>query len=89
MAEEKKDEEKKTEDGEKKFSKLELYTHTLKGSSAVVSVNKLSSLGEKMNYAAKQKDLNSLEEFRIEFAIDFTRLKTLVDNWKNNLWTVR
>ncbi|MDY4903233.1 MAG: response regulator [Treponema sp.] len=76
-------------DGEKKFSKLELYTHTLKGSSAVVSVNKLSSLGEKMNHAAKQKDLNSLEEFRIEFAIDFTRLKTLVDNWKNNLWTVR
>ena len=76
-------------DGEKKFSKLELYTHTLKGSSAVVSVNKLSSLGEKMNYAAKQKDLNSLEEFRIEFAIDFTRLNTLVDNWKNNLWTVR
>ncbi len=67
----------------KNFSKIELYAHTLKGSSAAVSVKKLSEIGKQMNEAAKEKDLIKLEATRTDFYIEFKRLKHYVKIWKS------
>jgi len=69
----------------KDFETLERLAHTLKGSSATVSVYKLAEYGKKMDEAAKAKDAIALESFRTDFAIDFIKLEQLVKNWKQSL----
>ncbi len=67
------------------FSKIELYTHTMKGSSASVSAVRFAELGRRMNNAAKQRNLVELEEARINFEIDFITLVNIIENWKNSI----
>lgn len=69
----------------KNYKNIELYTHTLKGSSASVSVKKLAEIGRQMNEAAKQKDFIKLEAGRTEFAIEFKRLQHYVEIWKSSI----
>lgn len=64
------------------FQKLELYSHTLKGSSASVSATRFANLGKQMNDAAKLKDKVKLEAARINFAIDFIDFKNIIEKWK-------
>lgn len=64
------------------FQKLELYSHTLKGSSASVSATRFANLGKQMNDAAKQKDKVKLEAARINFALDFIDFKNIIEKWK-------
>lgn len=64
------------------FQKLELYSHTLKGSSASVSATRFANLGKQMNDAAKIRDKVKLEAARINFAIDFIDFKNIIEKWK-------
>lgn len=70
---------------DKNYKNIELYTHTLKGSSATVSVKKLAEIGRQMNEAAKQKDLIKVEAGRTEFALEFKRLQHYVEIWKSSI----
>lgn len=70
---------------QRNFETLERFAHTLKGSSAAVSVYKLSDYGQKMDEAAKRKDAVAMEAARTDFAIDFIELEQLVENWKQSL----
>ncbi len=69
----------------KDYKNIELYTHTLKGSSATVSVKKLAEIGRQMNEGAKQKDLIKVEAGRTEFALEFKRLQHYVEIWKSSI----
>lgn len=70
---------------DKNYKNIELYTHTLKGSSATVSVKKLAEIGRQMNEASKQKDLIKVEAGRTEFALEFKRLQHYVEIWKSSI----
>ena len=70
---------------DKNYKNIELYTHTLKGSSATVSVKKLAEIGRQMNENAKQKDLIKVEAGRTEFALEFKRLQHYVEIWKSSI----
>ena len=67
------------------FAKLELYTHTLKGSSSAISALKLTETAKRMNINAKQKNLVELEALRTEFCLDFLELKQTIKTWKSTL----
>jgi CheY-like chemotaxis protein/HPt (histidine-containing phosphotransfer) domain-containing protein/anti-sigma regulatory factor (Ser/Thr protein kinase) len=69
----------------KDFSKIELYTHTLKGSSASVSATRFAELGKRMNDAAKERNIIELESARINFELDFLTFKNLIGNWKTTI----
>lgn len=66
----------------KDYGKIELYAHTLKGSSAAISATKLAEVGRQMNDAAKVHDLVHVEALRTNFDLDFIKLKQIVQNWK-------
>lgn len=59
--------------------------HTLNGSSSAISAFCLAKLGEKINAAAKQKNIVLIESARVEFALEFTNLKNIITSWKSNL----
>lgn len=67
------------------YEKIELYTHTMKGSSASVSATRFADLGRKMNDAAKTRNLTDLESARINYEIDFITFTNIVANWKNSI----
>ena len=67
------------------YEKIELYTHTMKGSSASVSATRFADLGRKMNDAAKTRNLTDLESARINYEIDFITFTNIVTNWKNSI----
>ena len=67
------------------YEKIELYTHTMKGSSASVSATRFADLGRKMNDAAKTRNLTGLESARINYEIDFITFTNIVANWKNSI----
>ena len=67
------------------YEKIELYTHTMKGSSASVSATRFADLGRKMNDAAKTRNLTDLESARINDEIDFITFTNIVANWKNSI----
>ncbi|MBQ0040019.1 MAG: response regulator, partial [Treponema sp.] len=67
------------------YEKIELYTHTMKGSSASVSATRFAELGRKMNDAAKTRNLTDLESARINYEIDFITFVNIVDNWKTSI----
>lgn len=58
---------------ETNFQQLDMIAHTLKGSSATISANKLFKIGEKLNKSVKNKDLKeatiNLEYFEKMFEI--------------------
>ena len=60
------------------YDKVELYTHTMKGSSASVSATRFAELGRKMNDAAKTRNLTDLEAARINYEIDFIAFTNIV-----------
>lgn len=67
------------------YDKVELYTHTMKGSSASVSATRFAELGRKMNDAAKTRNLTDLEAARINYEIDFIAFTNIVANWKTSI----
>ncbi|WP_407398057.1 response regulator [Treponema sp.] len=67
------------------YEKIELYTHTMKGSSASVSATRFAELGRKMNDAAKTRNLTDLESARINYEIDFITFTNIVNNWKTSI----
>ncbi len=67
------------------WQKIELYTHTLKGSCASVSAFHFAELGKIMNEAAKNKDIEKLREAKVTFEIDFINLIGIVENWKTSI----
>ena len=67
------------------YEKIELYTHTIKGSSASVSATRFAELGRKMNDAAKTRNLTDLESARINYEIDFIAFTNIVNNWKTSI----
>lgn len=67
------------------YDKIELYTHTMKGSSASVSATRFAELGRKMNDAAKIRNLTDLESARINYEIDFITFVNIVNNWKTSI----
>lgn len=67
------------------YDKIELYTHTMKGSSASVSATRFAELGRKMNDAAKQRNITDLESARINYEIDFITFTNIVANWKTSI----
>lgn len=67
------------------FAKIELYTHTLKGSSAAVSAHKLAETARLMNINAKEKNLVKVEALRTDFSLDFLKFKQTIKNWKSNI----
>ncbi len=69
----------------KNIDAIELYTHTLKGSSAAVSAFKLAQTGKLLNDAAKTADIVKVKALYTDFALDFQHLKTVVKNWKATL----
>ena len=68
--------------GEKDPSKIELYAHTLKGSSAGVSATRLAETGKRMDDAAKAKDFLKVEALFIDFSLDFVKFRKIVEVWK-------
>ncbi len=70
---------------EKDFDYLASLSHKLKGSSAAMSIHKLADSAKKMNDAAKNQDLITVESCRTDFAIDFLTLKKIVNKWKSTL----
>lgn len=67
------------------YDKVELYTHTMKGSSASVSATRFADLGRKMNDAAKSRNLTDLESARINYEIDFITFTNIVNNWRTSI----
>ena len=67
------------------FVTVEKIAHTLKGSSASVSSEKLMQTASVMNEAAKNSDFTRVEASRTDFAIDFLELKNTVKNWLTSL----
>lgn len=67
------------------YEKIELYTHTIKGSSASVSATRFAELGRKMNEAAKERNISKLESSRINYEIDFITFSNIVSNWKSSI----
>lgn len=67
------------------FQTIELYLHTLKGSSMSVSANKFSSYAQKMQKSISEKNMVEFEATRTEFALDFLRLTDIVEKWKSSL----
>ena len=67
------------------FVTVEKIAHTLKGSSASVSSEKLMQTASVMNEAAKNSDFTGVEASRTDFAIDFLELKNTVKNWLTSL----
>ncbi len=67
------------------FVTVEKIAHTLKGSSASVSSEKLMQTASVMNEAAKNSDFTRVEASRTDFAIDFLELKNTVKNWLMSL----
>ena len=67
------------------FQTIELYLHTLKGSSMSVSANKFSSYSQKMQKSISEKNMVEFEATRTEFALDFLRLTDIVEKWKSSL----
>ena len=67
------------------YDKIELYTHTMKGSSASVSATRFADLGRKMNDAAKARNLTALESARINYEIDLITFTNIVNNWKTSI----
>ena len=66
-------------------AKLAFVAHTLKGSSAAVSIHKLAAHGKQMEELAAKKDITGFEAVRTTFAVDFLALKQLVSYWKSAL----
>lgn len=67
------------------WQQIELYTHTLKGSSSSVSAFHFAELGKIMNDAAKKRDVEKLKEAKVTFEIDFINLIGIVENWKTSI----
>lgn len=64
------------------FEKFRSESHTLKGSSASVSAYKLRDFAKEMEEAAKSENMHKFETARLNFAMDFIKLKNIVRNWE-------
>ena len=59
---------------------VRLQAHTLKGSAAAVSANRLSAIALKMEQAASAADLDDFGELLPRAAEEFEQLKTTLDH---------
>ncbi len=67
------------------FEHIAELGHTLKGSSAAVSANKMAEYGKKINDAANTRDSIAIEANRTACAIDFNNLQEIIENWKTTV----
>ena len=67
------------------FAAIKKLAHTLKGSSASISSEKLAQTAAIMDEAAKNEDFTTVEASRTDFAIDFFELKNIVKNWLSTI----
>lgn len=65
----------------KNFEELHRIAHTLKGSSAAISANKLANISAKMNQAAKDKNSDALLLNLIEFEEKFNLFLLKTNKW--------
>lgn len=65
----------------KNFEELHRIAHTLKGSSAAISANKLANISAKMNQAAKDKNSDALLLGIIEFEEKFNLFLLKTNKW--------
>ena len=65
----------------KNFEELHRIAHTLKGSSAAISANKLANISAKMNQAAKDKNSDALLLSIIEFEEKFNLFLLKTNKW--------
>ncbi len=65
----------------KNFEELHRIAHTLKGSSAAISANKLANISAKMNQAAKDKNSEALILNLIEFEEKFNLFLLKTNKW--------
>ncbi len=65
----------------KNFEELHRITHTLKGSSAAISANKLANISAKMNQAAKDKNSDALLLSILEFEEKFNLFLLKTNKW--------
>ena len=67
------------------FEKLDALSHKLKGSSAALSINSLSSTAKKMNEASRKKDFVTVEASETEFELAFVEFKNLEKKWADSV----
>lgn len=65
--------------------KLHRLAHTLKGSSATISANKLADDAKKIENACKADDSLAFEAARTDFALDFLEFKKIISQWKSSI----
>ena len=65
----------------KNFEELHRIAHTLKGSSAAISANKLANISAKMNQAAKDKNSDALLLSILEFEEEFNLFLLKTNKW--------
>ncbi len=69
---------------EKDYEQLRNDAHTLKGSSASVSAIELKNIAKSMEEHAIQKDEHNFNSERLNFAMDFIKLKNIVRIWEKS-----
>lgn len=67
------------------YEQIRVAAHTLKGSSSTLSVITLAKYGEEMEDAAKKMDSVAIEAARTNFAIDFMKLREVIEDWEKVL----
>lgn len=65
----------------KDFEELHRIAHTLKGSSAAISANKLTNISAQLSQATKDKDAAAFKMHHDEFEDQFSSFKLLVNKW--------
>lgn len=67
------------------YEQIRIAAHTLKGSSSTLSAITLAKYGEQMEEAAKKMDSVAIEAARTDFAIDFMKLREVIEDWEKVL----